>query len=397
MRRFCTRAAALARLAASLAVLSSFLFAVAGCEKIQSFLFDVPSDAPPIPPQIPAASGSARPRPPSSELADAGAAPARVPLDPKLRRALKLSPRRAAPSLVACGKGRIGVVTEDALLVRSTSAYAETLKFPLEGPRGVLALGDGSLVGIGAANTLRLLPHDSKPKLLPKAPFLPDSSLLADRVNPDRFWNLPRVGGTLFGFDAVQSGASVLGASAWIEIDGYDRRAIGSLRDGSFLYTSGTGFRQFYGAGKREPVLGDSRDVWRILPAARPDSTWVFSRNEARLYMVLGGKLEKQRTIALETTPFDAESSGNTLAVLELAQPDDAPWGFVLEVFDAGGKRRFRAQLEAVETFGADWAKRLSDNRAIAVCSEPRVVAVGGATHLDVWGTDKGERLFNGE
>jgi hypothetical protein len=254
------------------------------------------------------------------------------------------------------------VVTEDAMLVRSTSAYAETLRFPLEGPRGILALGDGSLVGIGAANTLRLLPHDSKPKLLPKAPFLPDSSLLADRVNPDRFWNLPRVGGTLFGFDAVQTGASVLGATAWIEIDGYDRRAMGSLRDGSFLYTSGTGFRQFYGAGKREPVLGDSRDVWRILPAARPDSTWVFSRNEARLYMVL-----------------------------------DAPWGFVLEVFDAGGKRRFRAQLEAVETFGTDWAKRLSENRAIAVCSEPRVVAVGGATHLDVWGADRGERLFNGE
>jgi hypothetical protein len=326
-----------------------------------------------------------------------------LPLDPKLRRALKLSPRRAAPSLVACGKGRIGVVTEDALLVRGTSAYAETLRFPLERPRGVLALADGSLVGIGAANTLRLLPHDAKPKLLPKVPFLPDSSLLADRVNPDRFWNLPRASGALFGFDAVQGGSAVLSASAWIDIDGYDRRAMGSLRDGSFLYTSGTGFRQFYGAGRREPVLGDSRDVWRILPAARPDSTWVFTGKKATLYMVLAGKLEKQRTLELETTPFDAESSGDTLAVLELAQPDDAPWSFVLEVFDSGGKRRFRAPLDAVETFGDDWAKRLTENRAVAVCAGPRgtaderLVAVGGATHLDVWGADKGERLFSGQ
>jgi hypothetical protein len=123
----------------------------------------------------------------------------------------------------------------------------------------------------------------------------------------------------------------------------------------------------------------------------------VFTGKKATLYMVLGGKLEKQRTIELETTPFDAESSGSTLAVLELAQPDDAPWSFVLEVFDAGGKRRFRAPLDAVETFGPDWTRRLSENRAIAVCADPKVVAVGGATHLDVWGAEKGERLFSGE
>lgn len=365
-----------------------------GCDQARTFLFDVPPEAPPIPPR-PAGSASGTPHPLSLPAGDGGVRP--LPLDPKLRRALKLAPRRASPSLVACGKDRIGVITEDAFLVRSTAAYAETLRFPLEHPRGVLGLADGSLVAIGSENTLRLLPHDTKPKLLPKVPLLPDSSLFADRASPDRFWTLPRAGGTLFGFEAIGEGGAVLASTAWVELDGFDRRAMGSLRDGSFLYTSGSGFRQFYGAGKREPVVGESRDVWRILPASRPDSAWVFTGRRATLYMVLAGKLEKQRSLELETSPFDAESSAGTLAVLELAQPDDAPWSFVLEVFDGSGKRRFRAPLDAAETYGPDWAQRVMENRAIAVCANPGVVAVGGATHLDVFGAEKGERLFSGQ
>jgi hypothetical protein len=390
-----TRAAS--RAAWSLVLVAILGLCSAGCDKVRSFLFDVPTDEPPIPPlptgSASAGEGSAR-RP--FDVPDAGVP--KVPLDPKVRRALKLPPRRASTSQLAFGKGRLGVLGKSALMALDTKTFTSTLTFPLEHPRGVLSLADGSLVAIGSVNTFRLSPQDPKPKLLPRVTLLPDSSLLADRVNPDRFWALPRSGGALFGFDAVSSYSALLLASTqWVELDGFDRRAIGLLRDGSFLYTSGTSFRQFYGSGKRQPVDGPSRDVWRILPGARPDNAWVFAGKTATLYIIIAGKLEKQRTVELETTPFDAESSGSYLAVLELAQPGEAPWGFVLEVFDGAGKRRLRAPLDAVESFDEDWAEKLTENRSVAVFADPPLVAVGGDTHVDVWAADKGSTLFSGD
>jgi hypothetical protein len=372
--------------------LAAIVFSTSGCSKVRSLFFDAPPEEPPFMP-TPKGSASAEPRF-RLIVPDAGVKP--LPLDPKVRRSLKLSPRRASTSRIALGKGRLGVLTESALLVRSTTTFDQTLTFPLERPRGLLGLTDGSLVALGGANTLRLLPQDTKPKLFPRVTLLPDSSLLSDRVNPDRLWVLPRSGSILFAFDVVEGGSSLLAPSASVDLDAFDRRAIGSLRDGSFLYTSGGGYRQFYGLGKREPIVGESRDVFRILPGARPDTAWVFHAKDATLYMVLNGKLEKQRSIALETTPFDAESSGGYLAVLELAQPEDAAWSFLLEVFDGTGKRRLRAPLDAIESFDDDWLDKLTENRSVAVQSEPPLVAVGGPTHVDVWAADKGTHLFGG-
>jgi hypothetical protein len=98
--------------------------------------------------------------------------------------------------------------------------------------------------------------------------------------------------------------------------------------------------------------------------------------------------------VTLEADPFDADSSGGLLAVLELDQPEDAPWTFVLEIFDVSGKRHFKETLPALETLDQDWVQRMTENRSIAISADAHRVAVGGPTGLTVFDTDKGSRLF---
>jgi hypothetical protein len=81
--------------------------------------------------------------------------------------------------------------------------------------------------------------------------------------------------------------------------------------------------------------------------------------------------------------------------VLELVQPDDAPWRFELEVFDVGGARRCQATLPADETVDEDWVTRLVQNRGLAMSADPQMVAVGGRTHLDVLSARDCSRVFS--
>src|SRR5262249_13737728 len=136
----------------------------------------------------------------------------------------------------------------------------------------------------------------------------------------------------------------------WVSLDGYDSQALGSLRDGSFLYTAPPGFRQFFGPTKKDDIAGDPHDVSRILPGSRTDTVWIIRPASAELHRILAGKLVLLRSIALETMPYDVDADGPYLAVLELAQPSDAPWSFKLEVFDVDGARHLHEALPAEES-----------------------------------------------
>jgi hypothetical protein len=316
-----------------------------------------------------------------------------VLLDPKTRRAMRLAPTTTPSSHIAFGKGRLAVLGGDALVVRDVKELAEVVRVELSGAHAVTTLADGSFYVDGASGGLRLLPHDVKALRVPRLPFLPSSTLFADRRRPDRVWVLPGRGGALFAYDLVAERA-LLTPEAWVDLDGWDHHAFGSLRDGSFLYTSGPVFRQFYGPKKKESVEGDVRGTFRILPASRPDTVWVLAEQKARLCRLLEGKLIRLLSVDLETSPYVMDADGEYLAVLELAQTTDTPWSFVLEVFDVRGKRRLRATLPADESFDSDWLSRLTRDRGLALSADPPLVAVGGPGSLSVWAADTGKPVL---
>ncbi len=377
----------------ALPILGALLLAAPGCDRLAALTFDRP---PPPPP--PAASGAGRtPTEGPSVRALDGGAPARaaLPLDPKVRRSMKLSPRAAAQPGLVFAKGRIGVLARDALVVRDTVHFTEALRLPLDRPRALAVLADGSLLAADSSRALWLLPHDTKARSLPRIPLFPESTLFADRRRADRIWVLPGFGSTLFGFDLAPSPLGMLPTKEWVELDGYDHRALGSLRDGSFLYSTSAGLRQFYGPKKKDAIQGDARDAFRLLPASRPDTVWILAGQGARLFRLVAGKLFRLHAVELATTPYDADAAGEYLAVLELSQPSDQPWSFVLEVFDVAGKRRLRETLPAEESLDESWLLTMTRNRRLALSADPPMVAVGGPESLTVWQADKGTRIYS--
>lgn len=309
---------------------------------------------------------------------------------------MTLGPRTVRIGALAFGKRRLAQLVAEGVVVRDSASFAILDRVALEQPRGVLALADGSLLSPGAKWTFRLLWHDDKPRPCSSLPLLPGAEMFGDRIDPERVWFMSRGGNTLFGYELEEKSNALVSPTEWISLDGFDHRAITSLRDGSFLYTTESGFSRFYGKGEKKEIHGNSEEVFRLLPGSRSDTVWVLRRDRrVTLYGFVEGKLARLQTVNLEADPFDAAADGATLAVLELNQPADTAWNFVLEVFDVSGKRRFRAELPALETLGEDWVERMTENRNLAVSTDPRRVAVGGPTSLTVFDSDTGKQVFN--
>lgn len=368
------------------------VLALAACDRVAALTGQSPEPRPPA--------RAARPEHASSASAGApipdGGAPEARPLDPKVRRALTLSPRKRHDPGVAIGKGRIAVLTDDALVVRDTTKFAEVTRIPLHRPRHLAVMSDGSFLVPDAAKTWWLLPHDTKARTFPRFMMLPESTVFADRRAPDRFWVTSPFGTTLFGYTLAPSSLGFLLTNEWVELDGFDGHAFGSLRDGSFLYSTSSGFRQFFGPGKKDDVAGDPRGVFRLLPASRPDTIWLLTTERADLFRLLAGKLVHLRKVLLSSMPYDVEADGQYLAVLELVQPKEEPWSFVLEVFDVDGKLRMHEPLPAEESLDPKtWLVALTRNRRLSLSADPPLVAVGGPEDLTVWRADRSERLWH--
>jgi hypothetical protein len=363
-----------------------FVVAALGCDRIEAMMREVAD--PTVPPRPePSASASASVTAPRPD----GGAPEPLPLDPKVRRTLSLSPRKTHDPGVAIGKGRIAVLTDDALVVRSTKDFAEVTRVPLSGPRALSVQADGSFLVPDTVKTSWLLPHDTKARSFPRVILLPESAVIADRRSPDRFWVMAPFGTTLFGYSLEPSSLGVLATKEWVELAGFDGRAFCSLRDGSFLYSTSSGFRQFFGSGMKHEIAGNPQDAFRLLPASRPDTVWLLTREHADLFRLLAGKLVRLRSVPLVAMPYDIEADGEYLAVLELRQPTEEPWQFVLEVFDVDGKRRMHETLPAEESLDPrKWLAVLTRNRRLSLAADPPLVAIGGPESLTVWHPDRG-------
>jgi hypothetical protein len=309
---------------------------------------------------------------------------------------MKLPGRRTHADGVAIGKNRIAVLTHDAVVVRSLTKFEEITRVPMHDPRSLEVMADGSFLSADAVHTAWLLPGDIKSKSFPRVVLLPESALFADRGTPDCLWVLSGRATTLFGYVLSTTTLGLLQPNEWVVLDGYDGRVFGSLLDGSFLYSTPTGFRQFYGPAKKNDIAGELHEAFRLLPASRVDTIWLVSKDGAVLFRLLAGKLVRLRTVTFSLLAYDVDSDGPYLAVLELSQPNDAPWAMALEVFDVDGKRHLHQPLSAEESLDQNtWLDVLTRNRRIAIAAGVTpLVAVGGPDTLMVFRADKGDRLL---
>jgi hypothetical protein len=306
---------------------------------------------------------------------------------------MKLGPLLIHEPGVAIGRDRIGVLTEDALVVRDTARLDEVVRVPMHEPRALTVTADGSLLASDAVRTVWLLTHDQKPRKFPHLILLPHSTIFPDRGTPDQFWVVAAGGTTFYEYVLESSPLSILIAQAWISLDDYDGRLFGSLRDGSFLYATPTGFRRFFGSTNKEDVKGEAGDAFRLLPASRVDTLWLLTSRRAQLFRLLAGKLVELRSVPLSAMAFDVDADGPYLAVLELLEPDDAPWRMTLEVFDVEGRRHVREGFTTTESLAPrDWVKALKRNRRLSIraVDEDPLVAVGGPDELHVFHADTG-------
>lgn len=319
-----------------------------------------------------------------------------VALDTKVRRAMKLGPLRAHGQGIAIGKGRVGVLAHDALVVRDTTRLEKVTSIPMHDPQALVVTADGSLLAADDVQTLWLLANDQKPRKLPRMVLWPRSMVFPDRGTPDRVWAMAVGGTTLFQYLLAPSKLPLLMWGQWASVDDYDGGLFGSLRDGSFMYSTGARFRRFFGGAYREDVEGGIRDAFRLLPGSRVDTLWLVTTSRAVLYRLLAGKLYQLRSIPLSTMGFDADADGEYLAVLELSQPDNAPWTMVLEVFDVEGNRHVREPFTTTESLSSrSWVSELVRNRRLSIRADDQnpLVAVGGADEVHLFRADTGARL----
>lgn len=342
----------------------------------------------------PKASAERRPPPLPSALArllpDGGAGRGQSAPYVADRTKMKLEMSKTRHFALAFGRRRLAQLTENAVVVRDTARWKEVVRLPLDSPRAVVALADGSFFACGAREAVRLLPHDTKAKRGKRLLLLPRSELFPDRAAPNALW-VRSAGTALFRYDVESSDS--FAPEEWIELEGFDRNLVGSLRDGSFVFSTAAGLSRVHGKGKAEPLLAVPPGVLRVLPGSRPDTAWLVGAKEASLQRIVGRKLDRVAGVTFAATVWDADAAGQWLGVLELEQPDGAPRSFVLEVFDTDGNRHFRAALPADESGTPDWVSRLTRDRHLSVSSEPPLVAVGGPGRLDVFRADKGEKI----
>lgn len=368
------------------------LLGALGCDQAKSLL-ELPRTADSRPKAAPSASGRA-----TEGLHRPDAGSPSFPLEPRVRRAMKLAPLRVHEQGVALGKGRVAVLEDDALAVRSTMRSEDVLRFPMHQPRTLAVTADGSFLAADDIHTLWLLWHDAKPHRLPRLVMLPTSSLFADRQTVDRFWVTASKGDTLFGYELAATTLPLLVARDWISLDGYDGRLFASLRDGSFLYSTSAGLRQFYGPNRKEDVDAPVGYGFRLLPGSRVDTVWLVAKDKATLHRLLFGKLRPLKTVEFSAMALDVDADGEYLAALELVQTENEPWSFTLEVFDVTGKRRLKEPFSAEESLDPNgWARALLQNRHLSIrADDPPLVAVGGPDELTVLRADDGTRVLTG-
>jgi hypothetical protein len=317
---------------------------------------------------------------------------------------LPLPARRVHAPQLAFGKGVLGQLTRDALRVFDSTDFRLLATEPLEAPRAVVALADGSLLALDARRMLRWEPGQKRAKSLARPLLLPAAQVYPDARQPDVVWVFD---------DSERAGAgketAVLRS---YRLESADEHPValpeltiqltspggvfGTTREGVWLYWTAGHADRFAPNGLRLPGLqlpAAPPPTW-LLPHRRLDQClWVEASGRASRVLVsptykgLGGVKLGGRVLSV-----DVGDGGRLFAAVVIT---GAGPKLELELRDQELAPLGRVALPGDEPTGTDdWVKVVTENQTLACSpSEPRV-AVGGPTRLLIFDA-RGQRIFS--
>lgn len=385
------------RVAASLLnLLVVALLSAAACKEQPSELIEPPLRVLPAPSALDLLAPRPSAAPPSSAI---------VAFEKALQaKKLRPPPRRTHAPRIAFGKGVLGQLTPDSLRVFDELDFRLLSSEPLESPRALLALADGSLLAIGARGMLHWEREKKHAKTFPRPVLLPGAHSYADAQRGDRFWIIDVEGkagdsrgpGLLHSYLLEPSEAPLLLPEQTIELTSPRGGVFGLTREGTWLYvTAGRGERLSPG-GLRLPGLrlGDSELPTWLLPARRLDqSLWLEDSGHVSRVLV-SPTYKRLGDAALPGIAVDADvgDAGQLLAVV--AVTGEGP-RFELLVLDQKLAQRGRAVLPSdAPTGNDDWVKVVTENQSVAVAPLQPRIAVGGPLRLTIF-DGEGNLLFS--
>jgi hypothetical protein len=357
-------------------------------------------DPGPMPVPVPSALDLLSPRPSAAPLSSA------VVAVEKAVQAKKLPPpprRMHAPS-IAFGKGVLGQLTPDALRVFDAVDFRLLATEPLESPRALLAMADGSLLAIGARGMLHWQQERKHAKSFPRPVLLPGVHLYADAQRGDHFWVVDVAGkagdsrgpGLLHGYSLEPTEAPLLLPEQSIELTSPRGGVFGLTREGTWLYATAGHGERFSPGGLRLPglSLGDSALPTWLLPTRRLDqSLWLQETGEVSRALV-SPTYKRLAGTQLQGRVVDADTGddGQLLAVVVVT--GDGP-RFELFLLNHQLAQLARLTLPSDEPTGDDdWVRVVTENQNVAVAAHERRVAVGGPSRVAIF-DGEGKLLFS--
>jgi hypothetical protein len=304
----------------------------------------------------------------------------------------KLRPpaRRIHHARIAFTRGAFAQLGDDALRIFALPDLRVLLTEPVQGPRAVLALPDGSLLAVDAKRLLRWEPGWRQVKSLPRPVLLPDVELYADAARSDWLWvfepGQERSASRLNGYLLSKVGEPVPTPEQTIEV-GPPGGVLGQTREGVWLYATAERAARFAPAGERLPAL-------ELQPA--PPRDWVLPslRVDQALWLSEAGELWRSqvspsfRRLTQTTRPGTVFSAGvgdeGRLTALVIVTGDGPR--FELELLDARLEPSGRVVLPADAPTGSeDWVAVVTANQQVVVNPRAPQVAVGGPARATIF------------
>jgi hypothetical protein len=319
-------------------------------------------------------------------------------------RKLTLSPERTREPRLAFGQGVLGQLTDTELRVFDSRDFQLLKSEPLEGPRVLVALADGSLLAVGLRQALRFDPSNKKLSRLARPVLLPGAELYADAVLPDRIWVFD--GASRSSADAARprlssmqlgpSPTGILLADRQAELELPPGGVLGTTREGVWLYLSQRSAERFGPGGARLSKLSlpELSDLLWMLPARRLDQCYLVDQSGRLSRAVVSPSFKQLPGIQLSGTPWGAAAGDEGRLLAAVVVTGQGP-RFELQLFDAELEATGRTELPAEAPTGSeDWVKVVTRNPGLAVAAREPRVAVGGPDRVLLFDA-RGKQIFS--
>jgi hypothetical protein len=305
-----------------------------------------------------------------------------------------LEPPPVPEQRVAFAAGRLAQLREDELVLYDTRDGSVALRTRLEGARRVVGFADGTVFAVGAAAAVRVRGGKTDAEPLGRVPLLPGSMLIAPARGSERLWVLGGSEPTLFEHELGTSSSAILPIRDVLDLEQWDRRALGRLADDSFLASGARWARWQHGKRRALDAPKHQGEIWRVLGASRAERAWLVWQ-DGRLELVAIRDFLASATAEPGPRPWDAASGADRIAVVRVEQPTAARPRFELAVFTERGERTLRLELPRATAPDRETELRAEiSDRAVSISGDGALVAVGGATRVAAHRSDGGAQVF---